>query len=111
MTRAFFSLASSGYPRWLHPFPTRRSSDLRARSTPTCTPKKRPAAPAGAHGPIARAAITRSEEHTSELQSHHELVCRLLLEKKKSRKTPVRDRANKLELLAPRATAAAPILR
>src|SRR5437773_6708913 len=26
----------------------------------------------------------RSEEHTSELQSHHELVCRLLLEKKKS---------------------------
>src|SRR5277367_4497545 len=26
---------------------------------------------------------TRSEEHTSELQSHHELVCRLLLEKKK----------------------------
>src|SRR5437773_5804377 len=25
---------------------------------------------------------TRSEEHTSELQSHHELVCRLLLEKK-----------------------------
>src|SRR5437667_1947600 len=26
----------------------------------------------------------RSEEHTSELQSHHDLVCRLLLEKKKS---------------------------
>src|SRR5437667_8215647 len=25
---------------------------------------------------------TRSEEHTSELQSHHDLVCRLLLEKK-----------------------------
>src|SRR5437773_3333666 len=25
---------------------------------------------------------SRSEEHTSELQSHHELVCRLLLEKK-----------------------------
>ena len=24
----------------------------------------------------------KSEEHTSELQSHHELVCRLLLEKK-----------------------------
>ena len=24
-----------------------------------------------------------SEEHTSELQSHHDLVCRLLLEKKK----------------------------
>src|SRR6266540_5880426 len=25
---------------------------------------------------------SRSEEHTSELQSHHDLVCRLLLEKK-----------------------------
>src|SRR5260370_2731018 len=29
----------------------------------------------------------RSEEHTSELQSHLNLVCRLLLEKKKTRKT------------------------
>src|SRR6266540_1683556 len=28
-------------------------------------------------------ATQRSEEHTSELQSHHDLVCRLLLEKKK----------------------------
>src|SRR6266540_2981731 len=28
-------------------------------------------------------ADARSEEHTSELQSHHDLVCRLLLEKKK----------------------------
>src|SRR5437773_5583162 len=27
--------------------------------------------------------MVRSEEHTSELQSHHDLVCRLLLEKKK----------------------------
>src|SRR5437773_8562894 len=32
---------------------------------------------------ITNAARTRSEEHTSELQSHHDLVCRLLLEKKK----------------------------
>src|SRR5437667_768840 len=30
--------------------------------------------------------VTRSEEHTSELQSHHDLVCRLLLEKKKKKK-------------------------
>src|SRR5437667_5370397 len=29
----------------------------------------------------------RSEEHTSELQSHHDLVCRLLLEKKKKKKS------------------------
>src|SRR5437667_2832258 len=28
--------------------------------------------------------MPRSEEHTSELQSHHDLVCRLLLEKKKN---------------------------
>src|SRR5260221_9078071 len=28
---------------------------------------------------------SRSEEHTSELQSHSDLVCRLLLEKKKSK--------------------------
>src|SRR5260221_9927902 len=28
--------------------------------------------------------ILRSEEHTSELQSHSDLVCRLLLEKKKN---------------------------
>src|SRR5436190_17576791 len=31
-------------------------------------------------------AVTRSEEHTSELQSHSDLVCRLLLEKKKKKK-------------------------
>src|SRR5260221_12205249 len=29
--------------------------------------------------------FNRSEEHTSELQSHSDLVCRLLLEKKKSK--------------------------
>src|SRR5437667_4183544 len=34
---------------------------------------------------------TRSEEHTSELQSHHDLVCRLLLEKKKTRERPAND--------------------
>src|SRR5438132_6153871 len=28
--------------------------------------------------------LSRSEEHTSELQSHSDLVCRLLLEKKKT---------------------------
>src|SRR5437773_8461081 len=33
--------------------------------------------------PVSAAADERSEEHTSELQSHHDLVCRLLLEKKK----------------------------
>src|SRR5438034_8855095 len=31
----------------------------------------------------------RSEEHTSELQSHSDLVCRLLLEKKKIQSQPM----------------------
>src|SRR5260221_4031111 len=31
----------------------------------------------------------RSEEHTSELQSHSDLVCRLLLEKKKTQLNPI----------------------
>src|SRR5207249_8153467 len=34
-------------------------------------------------GPLARGGYKRSEEHTSELQSRFDLVCRLLLEKKK----------------------------
>src|SRR5437588_3272250 len=43
--------------------------------------------PASAPGPAgAAAAVPRSEEHTSELQSHSDLVCRLLLEKKKKKK-------------------------
>ena len=33
-----------------------------------------------------RCGLVRSEEHTSELQSHSDLVCRLLLEKKKKEK-------------------------
>src|SRR5260221_785123 len=33
--------------------------------------------------------LCRSEEHTSELQSHSDLVCRLLLEKKKKRRKSV----------------------
>src|SRR5438034_2948695 len=36
--------------------------------------------------------VHRSEEHTSELQSHSELVCRLLLEKKNTSDSPTRDR-------------------
>src|SRR5438132_4247985 len=39
-----------------------------------------------ADSPAARSR-TRSEEHTSELQSHSDLVCRLLLEKKKKSET------------------------
>src|SRR2546427_2265255 len=35
--------------------------------------------------------VGRSEEHTSELQSQSNLVCRLLLEKKKPRRDPLYD--------------------
>src|SRR5690242_21621767 len=53
---------------------TPRASARRWRTRncgPTCAPR------AGGPEPL-----TRSEEHTSELQSHVNLVCRLLLEKK-----------------------------
>src|SRR2546422_2727679 len=43
-------------------------------------------------GPLTQARV-RSEEHTSELQSRLHLVCRLLLEKKKKKRTAVRDRS------------------
>src|SRR5688572_31096774 len=37
--------------------------------------------------PLAHRGVLRSEEHTSELQSQSNLVCRLLLEKKKKNRT------------------------
>src|SRR5437773_5477832 len=43
---------------------------------------------AGEGPQITRPIRERSEEHTSELQSHHDLVCRLLLEKKKMINSP-----------------------
>src|SRR6266567_3718482 len=42
-------------------------------------------------GPIRRTRPVRSEEHTSELQSQSNLVCRLLLEKKKKNKDTHND--------------------
>src|SRR5438034_5479251 len=45
-----------------------------------------------------RPAPNRSEEHTSELQSHSDLVCRLLLEKKKKKikKKKIQKKENKI---------------
>src|SRR5208283_4027775 len=57
----------------LFPYTTLFRSSCRL-SPASCPPIRGHSAPAG----------RRSEEHTSELQSHHDLVCRLLLEKKKS---------------------------
>src|SRR5438270_5612028 len=69
-------------PRDLHSFPTRRSSDLdpvhrRDRR------RARKVAELAAQPSDVRVEGVRSEEHTSELQSQSNLVCRLLLEKKK----------------------------
>src|SRR5260221_9559163 len=45
--------------------------------------------------PLFRIDERRSEEHTSELQSHSDLVCRLLLEKKKNKKKKITLRKSK----------------
>src|SRR6266513_5393070 len=67
--------------RDLHSFPTRRSSDLNG-SPPRCRRhfgrERRPT-----RQRLPRRHHSRSEEHTSELQSRFDLVCRLLIEKKK----------------------------
>src|SRR5207249_5295265 len=41
---------------------------------------------------------TRSEEHTSELQSRFDLVCRLLLEKKKKKKKNYQKKKKKIKI-------------
>src|SRR5438034_7641091 len=77
-------------------FPTRRSSDLviargrragtRERAPAHRRPRRCVFERRGAGRRAGRHAPARSEEHTSELQSHSDLVCRLLLEKKKKKK-------------------------
>src|SRR5688500_19563275 len=84
----------------LHSFPTRRSSDLpgaaRGRRCGSADHQRRGAGAQSAAGRevgrededgrrVADDQRTRSEEHTSELQSPCKLVCRLLLEKKKKK--------------------------
>src|SRR5690349_23651160 len=96
MSSTLFFLSRSAAHRDLHSFPTRRSSDLApARRLAQCA-RLRGLAPASAGAvplPIPRhpSATTRSrprsEEHTSELQSRRDLVCRLLLEKKTNSNT------------------------
>src|SRR2546430_17322496 len=83
----FFFLMIRRPPRsTLFPYTTlfrSRAVPARRRSSPCC----------GCRGTASRAACRsrargsrRSEEHTSELQSQSNLVCRLLLEKKKKHK-------------------------
>src|SRR5438132_5005577 len=81
MSYAFFFYCY-GHHRDLHSFPTRRSSDLvrSGRPAPITLPIR--------HLRYSVMGLSRSSrrsgEHTSELQSHSDLVCRLLLEKKKN---------------------------
>src|SRR5438132_14364440 len=85
-----FIFYSCSHHRDLHSLPTRRSSDLEQCHDPPARPRLRTPRPgrpgrrADARGPLREEGPpARSEEHTSELHSHSDLVCRLLLEKKK----------------------------
>src|SRR5262245_65190290 len=95
-----FSFSCSAAPLDLHSFPTRRSSDLstcRAAtvvSTVICMAVLSPFpfrdsthSSISPQGRVHTWSAARSEEHTSELQSLRHLVCRLLLEKKKKKKS------------------------
>src|SRR4051812_49702261 len=89
-------------------FPTRRSSDLleaglaRLAQHLGVDPRTPGAGAAGGTafgllawgGRVESGAATRSEEDTSELQSHVKIVCRLLLEKKKKEKSHSTERSH-----------------
>src|SRR5699024_12606688 len=91
-----FFVQGCGHPRALHSFPTRRSSDLNAgqivlgagsglsKSLGALEADAFEAVPRNGLAPF-ECVANRSEEHTSELQSRFDLVCRLLLEKKKTK--------------------------
>src|SRR2546430_13465510 len=72
-------ISTSLTSRTINSRPCRKPS----RTTPPCR-LPTPSAPLSS--------ARRSEEHTSELQSQSNLVCRLLLEKKKRNEPSVRDR-------------------
>src|SRR5438067_9381859 len=98
--------ASFGDHRNRHSFPTRRSSDL--LTIVSCHAGAVCPAPAigvmllvpriAARSSDAELPYVRSEEHTSELQSRFDLVCRLLLEKKKNALPYVNTHPQKLKL-------------
>src|SRR2546425_8238514 len=75
------------------------------RSSTACRRSGRAPPPAGRPPPArrrARSHDTRSEEHTSELQSLAYLVCRLLLEKKKNTtNTPRQRETDQIRITSP----------
>src|SRR5688572_32505079 len=91
----FFFLMIRRPPRsTLFPYTTLFRSSFR---DPATTHQRRPTSPARGPWPLGEHARqgastcqqSRSEEHTSELQSQSNLVCRLLLEKKKKKKKTI----------------------
>src|SRR2546427_3679904 len=87
---SFFFLMIRRPPRsTLFPYTTLFRSPARAASGSRCRGRSRALSPPAAAYEASRATTRsarsprRSEEHTSELQSQSNLVCRLLLEKKK----------------------------
>src|SRR5690606_41665906 len=84
--RSVLAAAAAGRPRSFLHYLTRRprSRRIELRQPACCAPRMeariRPALEADAAAMLA--IYRRSEEHTSELQSRENLVCRLLLEKK-----------------------------
>src|SRR5690606_41526690 len=104
LTPSYSSIHCSAAHRDLHSFPTRRSSDLQFNAIPqgvkflvdlradllrfvTEDPLLKPLDRELETRLSAWFDVGRSEEHTSELQSRENLVCRLLLEKKKNKRT------------------------
>src|SRR5437773_6895753 len=67
----------------LFPYTTLFRSRSRPRSFRSFASSRSPTLPDSPMSAVSASPGIRSEEHTSELQSHHDLVCRLLLEKKK----------------------------
>src|SRR5437879_11089254 len=101
LSSSSFILSSYVDPRDLHSFPTRRSSDLldaKPLSNFSMAAKAIIAALSvhnqGSALLNSNPFCSRSEEHTSELQSPMYLVCRLLLEKKNKTFTQAKFKAS-----------------
>src|SRR5690606_39370057 len=77
---SMISSASANQPSPLAPSPPNDRSSIGSASSASAMPS----APSLVVRSCSSANDSRSEEHTSELQSRENLVCRLLLEKKKS---------------------------
>src|SRR5438034_7633326 len=81
LTKIFFTSFRRPLRSSLFPYTTLFRSETR-RPPGGASPKTAVVRPS-LEQPVQSVEVVRSEEHTSELQSHSDLVCRLLLEKKK----------------------------